>query len=166
MLYFDLRPALRRLSPEERGLLFEAILDYGEHGVLPEFDGGLGIAWDFIQPRIDQDAMRYEEKLLKNRYAVYVREAKKAGAQPMEFEIWRTDPDSCYREISSDSNRYPTTTPTPTAIPTPTTNTDSKSDSKAEAEGCRGDNEAEFNRRRNEALQALTEWRMQNANRL
>ena len=48
MFYFDTRPCLRRLTIEEKGLLFEAVLDYGEHGVLPEFDGALGVAWDFI----------------------------------------------------------------------------------------------------------------------
>lgn len=56
MLYFEVRPALRRLSDEEKGRLFEAILDYGENGILPIFDGCLGVAWDFIQPRIDADS--------------------------------------------------------------------------------------------------------------
>lgn len=122
MLFFDIRPALKRLTIEERGQLFEAILDYGELGLLPDFEGGLGIVWDFIQPRIDQDAERYADKVLKNKYSAYVREAKKADIRPADFETWRTDPDSFYRAISSDVKRYPTTasTPTPTATSTPT----------------------------------------------
>lgn len=123
MLFFDVRPALKRLTIEERGQLFEAILDYGELGLLPDFEGGLGIVWDFIQPRIDQDAERYADKVLKNKYSAYVREAKKADIQPAEFETWRTDPDSFYRAISSDVKRHPTTTPTPTSTSSTTTTT-------------------------------------------
>ena len=29
MFYFEIRPCLGRLTPEEKGVLFEAILDYG-----------------------------------------------------------------------------------------------------------------------------------------
>lgn len=150
MLFFDVRPALKRLTVEERGRLFEAILDYGELGLLPDFEGGLGIVWDFIQPRIDQDAARYADKVLKNRYSVYTREAKRAGLQPVEFEIWRTDPDSFYRAISSDANRYPTTTTASTPETTSTAN--SAADMGVE------DEISDFNRKRNAALQILTDW--------
>ena len=156
MLFFDVRPALKRLTVEERGRLFEAILDYGELGLLPDFEGGLGIVWDFIQPRIDQDAARYADKVLKNRYSVFTREAKRAGLQPVEFEIWRTDPDSFYRAISSDANRYPTTatasTPTSTSTPETTSTANSAADMGAE------DEISDFNRKRNAALQILTDW--------
>ena len=156
MLFFDVRPALKRLTIEERGRLFEAILDYGELGLLPDFEGGLGIVWDFIQPRIDQDAARYADKVLKNRYSVYTREAKKAGIQPVEFEIWRTDPDAFYRAISSDANRYPTTTTTTAPTPASTTETTSTANSAADM-GV--ENEiSDFNRKRNAALQILTDW--------
>lgn len=62
MIYFELRLSLRRLSREEKGDLFDAILDYGETGVLPDFDGVLGVVWDFVQPRIDADANAYRER--------------------------------------------------------------------------------------------------------
>lgn len=156
MLFFDVRPALKRLTIEERGQLFEAILDYGELGLLPEFEGGLGIVWDFIQPRIDQDAARYADRVLKNKYSVFTREAKKAGIQPVEFEIWRTDPDAFYRAISSDANRYPTTTTTTAPTPASTTETTSTANSAADM-GV--ENEiSDFNRKRNAALQILTDW--------
>ena len=156
MLFFDVRPALKRLTIEERGQLFEAILDYGELGLLPEFEGGLGIVWDFIQPRIDQDAARYADKVLKNKYSAYVREAKKADIQPAEFETWRTDPDSFYRAISSDVKRHPTTTtttaPTPASTTEPTSTANSAADMGVENEI------SDFNRKRNAALQILTDW--------
>ena len=156
MLFFDVRPALKRLTVEERGRLFEAILDYGELGLLPDFEGGLGIVWDFIQPRIDQDAARYADKVLKNRYSVYTREAKRAGLQPVEFEIWRTDPDSFYRAISSDANRYPTTTTT--TAPTPASTTETTSTANSAADMGVEDEISDFNRKRNAALQILTDW--------
>ena len=55
MFYFDVRPCIKRLDAAEKGRLFEAILDYGEFGVVPELDGALGVAWDFIQPKLDRD---------------------------------------------------------------------------------------------------------------
>lgn len=55
MFYFDVRPCLKRLTDEDKGRLFEAILDFGEFGVIPDFDGALGVAWDFIQPRIERE---------------------------------------------------------------------------------------------------------------
>ncbi len=73
MLYFSVRPALKRLSAEQKGLLFDAILDYGESGLLPEFDGVLGVCWDFIQPMIDKDAAAYSEKCSKARSAANTR---------------------------------------------------------------------------------------------
>ena len=69
MFYFELRPCLKRLSTEEKGLLFEGILDYAQNGTPPRFDGMLGVAWDFIRPRIDADNRRYGELVEKRRAA-------------------------------------------------------------------------------------------------
>ena len=73
MFYFDVRPCLKRLDNESKGKLFEAILDYGEHGIVPELDGMLGVAWDFIQPRVDRDEDKYQEKCENNRKAANIR---------------------------------------------------------------------------------------------
>lgn len=62
MLYFELRPCLTHLSREEKGQLFEAILAYGEDGVLPEFNDRLEIAWSFVRLRIDADNEKYRAK--------------------------------------------------------------------------------------------------------
>ena len=63
MLYFDLRPCLKALSLEQKGLLFDSILSYGEIGVVPQFDDSmLTVAWNFIQPKIDADAVRVGQK--------------------------------------------------------------------------------------------------------
>lgn len=76
MFYFDVRPCLKRLTGEDKGRLFEAILDFGEFGVIPNFDGALGVAWDFIQPRIERDSKRYESIVEKRTQAAKARWAK------------------------------------------------------------------------------------------
>lgn len=111
MFYFDIRSCLKRLSATEKGLLFEAILEYGEYGTEPDFDGAVGVAWDFIKPGIDRDSDRYEQEIMQRKYAVYVREAKKKGQSPISFDDWKEIPDiERYRVISVDTERYPTTT--------------------------------------------------------
>ena len=73
MLYFDIRPCLARLTMDQQGQLFNAILNYGEFGVEPDFEYMLGIAWDFIKPRLDRDRERYEEICEKRRQAILTR---------------------------------------------------------------------------------------------
>ena len=114
MFYFDVRPCIKRLNLNEKGQLFEAILDYAEDGVEPELDGALGVAWDFIQPRLDQDTERYGNKVLQKQYAVFVRELKKLGSVVISFDEWKNMTDIERDQlISSDTGRYPTPTPAP-----------------------------------------------------
>lgn len=122
MFYFEVRPCLKRLNSEEKGLLFEAILEYGEHGSEPDFDGAVGVAWDFIKPGIDRDTDRYGNQVLQKQYATYVREAKKKGFAPLSFDDWKLLSDNeRYRLMSADVERYPTTTSTPSTTPTTAT---------------------------------------------
>lgn len=126
MFYFDVRPCIRRLSLVDKGQLFEAILDYAENGVEPELDGVLGVAWDFIQPRIDRDSEQYEWQVETSQYATFSRERKKLGLEPIDRDVWRSMTDTeRHRAISSDESdtpeapgdigRYPTTTSTTTS---------------------------------------------------
>ena len=102
MFYFDMLPALKRLSKLQKADLFEALLEYAQFGVLPEFDDvAVSVAWDFIQPRIDRDAQAYDLKCLKNQYSVYCRETKKNGKNPVPFDDWKVD----YKQLN-DNGRY------------------------------------------------------------
>lgn len=117
MLWFDLRPCLKRLSHEEKGLLFECILDYAEYGAVPELEGMTGVAWDFIRPRIDRDAERYEEVVENKRRA-----ARKRWDKQEEEPL--TDADGCssmqvHARASCALQTMPTTTSTPTTKTTP-----------------------------------------------
>lgn len=116
MFYFDVRPCIKRLNLNEKGQLFEAILDYAESGIEPELDGALGIAWDFIQPRLDQDTERYGNKVLQKQYAAFVRELKKRGSVVVSFDEWKNMTDVERDQlISGDIGRYPTPTSTSTS---------------------------------------------------
>lgn len=81
LIYFSLRPAIKRLTLEEKGKLFEAILDYAQSGVYPDFDGVLGICWDFVQPLIDADGEAYRDKCEKAKKAIETRWAKEKNTQ-------------------------------------------------------------------------------------
>lgn len=124
MIYFEVRESLKFLSLEEKGKLFDAVLEYGELGVIPEFDGMLGMAWAFMKPKLDADAERYDNAILQRRYAVATREAKKAGQDLPSFAEWKTSLDNDrLNPITTDVGCYPTTTPTttPTTATTATT---------------------------------------------
>lgn len=108
MFYFEVRPCLKRLNLEEKGQLFEAILDYGEFGIEPSLEGMAGLAWDFLQPKLDRDATRYERQIEQKQYAVYVRESKKKNVEPLSFDDWKTSHGIGEEQpISPDIEQYP-----------------------------------------------------------
>lgn len=130
MFYFDVRPCIKRLNLNEKGQLFEAILDYAENGIEPELDGALGVAWDFIQPRIDLDSEQYELKVEGSQYAAFSRERKKLGLEPISRDEWRSMTDIERRSAtSSDENDAPETSGDIERYPNTNSNSNSKSNS-------------------------------------
>lgn len=113
MFYFEMRPCLKRLSIQEKGILLEMMLDYAETGEDPQPEGVLGVAWDFIKPRIDRDGERYEQ----------IRQARRQAAQ----KRWEGQEKAPQQEDAEDANAdfalqtMPTTTPTTTTTTTTTT---------------------------------------------
>ena len=136
MLYFDIRPCLKRLTLEEKGQLFEAILDYGEFGVPPELDGVAGVAWDFIQPRLDRDKERYQDVSQKRAEAANVR--------------WERE-----RKMQMHANEYTRMQAMPTSTPTSPTTPYSPSVSASETEETP---ELSFEELRARRIQAVTKW--------
>lgn len=65
VLYHDIRVPLELLTDAQRGQLFMAILNYSEHGALPDFDGALLMAFAFIRTSLDRDAEAWAEKQAK-----------------------------------------------------------------------------------------------------
>lgn len=165
MLYFDsIRPALNRLDNEQCGALFRAILDYGEFGTVSDLEPMTGMVFDLLRPKIDRDAEKYEESREQRQHAVYAREAKRRGEQPLTFSEWRL-----HRELSSDNGPvspdneniepYPSTSTTASTSTTPTTTT-SKSPSTTRArkgtrEGGEGEEEGKPEQLYSQWLEAL-----------
>ena len=91
MVYFDLRKMIKLLPDNEKGKLFEAILDYGETGETEELTDTLRIVWPLIQRRLDIDSLRYTQVGLKRKYAAYVRWAKEHHEIPKDFSFWKRE---------------------------------------------------------------------------
>ena len=100
MVYFDMRRMVKLLTDEEKGKLFEAILDYGETGCVGELTDTLRIIWPLIQNRLDTDSLRYTEVGLKRKYAAYVRWAKEHNEIPKEYSFWKKE--KCYEKEEQD----------------------------------------------------------------
>ena len=132
MLYFDILEPIRVLPDAEKGRLLVAMLEYGQSGTVPEFDGMLALAWGFVKPKIDKDSEEYKRTVLKRQYATFCRDRKKKGEPDIAFDEWLiTYGDQMYQVISSDIKWYPTTT-TDTST-TPSTNTSTSTTTAAAA---------------------------------
>ena len=120
MLYFDILEPIKVLPDADKGRLLVAMLEYGQKGTVPEFDGMLALAWGFVKPKIDKDSEEYNRTILKRQYATFCRDRKKKGEPDISFDEWlMTIDDQSYQMISHDTKWYPTTSTTTT----PSTNT-------------------------------------------
>lgn len=121
MVYFDMLGPIKVLPDVDKGRLFVAMLEYGQSGIAPQFDGMLALAWEFAKPKLDRDNEEYNRTVLKRQYATFCRDRKKKGEPEISFEEWMESLDNqSYQMISHDSKWYPTTT---TATSTTTSST-------------------------------------------
>ena len=133
MLYFDILEPIKVLPDADKGRLLVAMLEYGQSGKQPQFDGMLSLAWGFVKPKIDKDSEEYNRTVLKRMYATFCRDRKKKNEPEISFEEWlMTIDDQRYQVISNDTKWYPTTTTTTTTA-TATTSTTSTATSTAAA---------------------------------
>lgn len=65
--YHDYRRKIAKLSDQEVGRLFRALLEYSETGETKELTGRESVAFDFIADDIDRAKESYREKCEKNR---------------------------------------------------------------------------------------------------
>lgn len=133
MLYFDILEPIKVLSDADKGRLLVAILEYGQSGTLPVFDGMLALAWGFIQPKLDRDEESYENAKVQRKYAAFCKRRTSLNLPKIPFEEWlsmdvderqriATEDNEPLRAVDSANGRYPTTTATATTS-TPTTST-------------------------------------------
>ena len=148
MLYFDIREPLSWLPDADKGKLFDAIMEYGEFGVVPEFQGMLAMAWGFIKPKLDKDEESYENAKSQRKYAAWCKKRGSVGLPKIGIEEWLgMDEDERKRRETTDNEaqrpvvpvngplnpvngplasvngRYPSTSTTTTTTPTTTTTT-------------------------------------------
>ena len=73
MIYFETGQSIKGLDYETKGRLFEAIMEYGEHGTVPPMDGVLAAVWPFIANSIDRDAKSYANTVMSRKRAGYAK---------------------------------------------------------------------------------------------
>ena len=135
MLYFDILEPIKVLPDADKGRLLVAMLEYGQSGIVPQFDGELGLtlAWGFVKPKIDKDESEYNLSVLRRQYATTCRERKRKGEPEITFDEWiKTNSDTDNQKSSmmtNDNQWYPTTSTTTT----PATNTSSTTSTAAAA---------------------------------
>ena len=64
--FHDYRKKCEKLSDQEIGRLFRALMEYSEFGTTQELAGRESIAFDFIAEDIDRDRSAYEQKCKVN----------------------------------------------------------------------------------------------------
>ena len=135
MLYFDILEPIKVLPDADKGRLLVAMLEYGQTGKVPVFDGLLALAWGFIKPKLDRDGETYENAKVQRKYAAFCKRRTTLNLPKVPFEEWlnMTD-DERERMLTTDNeplrsvdfvgSRYPSTTvtsPTPTSTSTSAT---------------------------------------------
>ena len=145
MVYFDMMGPLKVLPDTDKGRLFWAMLEYGQTGKMPDFEGMLALAWEFAKPKLDRDNEEYNRTVLKRQYATFCRDRKKKGEPDISFDEWlKTIDNQSYHMIPHDTKWYPTTTASSTRTPststiTSTSTTAAAAVSTTECEECGGD---------------------------
>ena len=123
MLYFDILEPIKVLPDADKGRLLVAMLEYGQSGTVPVFDGMLALAWGFVQPKLDRDGETYENAKVQRRYAAFCKRRTAIGLSKVPFEDWLnmtdderermiTSNNEPLRAVNSVEFRYPSTTAT------------------------------------------------------
>lgn len=144
MLYFDILEPIKVLPDADKGRLLVAMLEYGQSGKAPAFEGMLELAWGFVKPKIDKDEAEYKGVVLKRQYATVCRDRKRKGEPEITFDEWLRTNGSNDNQITSmisdDIKWHPTTSTTPstntsTSTTTPTAAAATTSTTKGGGDG-------------------------------
>lgn len=139
MVYFDMLGPIKVLPDADKGRLFVAMLEYGQSGIVPKFDGMLALAWGFVKPKIDKDEEEYNLSVLRRQYATVCRERKRKGVPEITFDEWIKSNGNLDNQRSSmvtnDNQWYPTTTTSPSTNTSTSTATAAAATANAEDGG-------------------------------
>ena len=134
MLYFDILEPIRVLPDADKGRLLVAMLEYGQSGTVPEFDGMLALAWGFVKPKLDRDDESYEEAKVQRKYAAFCKKRNGLNLPKIPFEEWlamdnnerlrmATESNEPLRTVNVVGSRYPSTSTTGTPSTSSNTST-------------------------------------------
>lgn len=104
MIYFTMRPS-RKLPMEDRLRLYDAMLDYGETGVVPELEGPLALLWDYFQPQLELDNARYESIRAKRAKAGRLGGQACQGSRQPEQEPQDGQEEACEAAEANEANQ-------------------------------------------------------------
>ena len=150
MLYFDILEPIRVLPDADKGRLLVAMLEYGQQGILPEFEGMLALAWGFVKPKLDRDGETYENAKVQRRYAAFCKRRTTLNLPKIPFEEWMnmteyerermvTTDNEPLRAVDSVDSRYPSTTATANTPTSPSTYTATATSAAAAANTAKPD---------------------------
>ena len=137
MLYFDMLEPVRVLPDAEKGRLLVAMLEYGQNGKLPEFQGMLALAWAFVKPKLDRDGQSYDNAKLQRKYAAFCRQRAARELPKIPFQQWLDEGQR--HETGDDEPERPVDARYPATAATVTTASDTASDSAIAAAAAGGD---------------------------
>lgn len=149
-------------STEEVGEMLKALLGYFLTGEVTEFeDRGMRQFFRQAAKAIDFDRRRYDKKCLQNAYNRFRGEWKKKNkdVEPPSFEEWKTTVDERQRPSLTDDESFPianTNNNNQSSIPNnqlPIPNNQLSERMQGESQS---DREAAFDRKRTEAIEAIT----------
>lgn len=89
MLYFELRPCIEQMNPQEKAEMLDALMDYGEYGQTPELSEKLRMLWPLVRQKLDRDTDRYERTVNRNQYALYSRYAARNNQPKLSYDQWK-----------------------------------------------------------------------------
>ena len=131
MFYFDEATAFERVSDSEAGVLIKAMIAYCRTGELLPLEGTASIIFDIIRPKLDRDAVKYNEQIMKRKYGGYIKACRDRGDEPLSFESWRDGLQ--VHEQACACTSMQTITPTATASKTTTSTATESTYTKTDA---------------------------------
>ena len=137
MLYFDMLEPVRVLPDAEKGRLLVAMLEYGQFGKVPEFQGMLALAWAFVKPKLDRDGQSYDNAKLQRKYAAFCRQRAARELPKIPFQQWLDEGQR--HETGDDEPERPVDARYPATAATETTASDTASDTASAAAAAEGD---------------------------
>ena len=76
LIYLEIREMIEKLTKEQAGTIFMAILDYCDTGTIPKLDPFLEMVFIPIRQSLDRSKKQYESRCEKNRAAALKRWGK------------------------------------------------------------------------------------------